>query len=60
MQALTPGPSASASGRGVSDPNRADDPEYIVRLVERVVRVSLETVKIVRELAALPFSNAAL
>ena len=30
-----------------TDPNRDDDPEYIVRLVERVVRVSVETVKIV-------------
>ena len=30
-----------------SDPNRADDPEYIVRLVGQVVRVSVETVKIV-------------
>ena len=30
-----------------SDPNRADDPEYIVRLVGQVVRVSLETVKVV-------------
>ena len=30
-----------------SDPNREDDPEYIVRLVGQVVRVSLETVKIV-------------
>ena len=34
-----------------SDPNRADDPEYIVRLVGQVVKVSLETVRIV---AALP------
>ena len=34
-----------------SDPNNADDPEYIVRLVGQVVRVSVETVKIV---AALP------
>jgi predicted helicase len=33
-----------------SDPNRADDPEYIVRLVGQVVRVSLETVKIVESL----------
>ncbi|GMU82231.1 MAG: hypothetical protein AMXMBFR47_21020 [Planctomycetota bacterium] len=33
-----------------SDPNRADDPEYIVRLVGQVVRVSIETVKIVRGL----------
>jgi predicted helicase len=30
-----------------SDPNRADDPEYIVRLVGQVVQVSLETVRIV-------------
>ena len=34
----------------VSDPNRADDPEYIVRLVGQVVRVSLETVKLVNAL----------
>jgi predicted helicase len=33
-----------------SDPNRADDPEYIVRLVGQVVRVSVETVRIVKEL----------
>jgi predicted helicase len=30
-----------------SDPNRADDPEYIVRLVGQVVRVSVETVRLV-------------
>jgi len=30
-----------------SDPNRPDDPEYIVRLVGQVVEVSLETVRIV-------------
>ncbi len=30
-----------------SDPNRADDPEYIVRLVRRVVTVSMETMKCV-------------
>ena len=30
-----------------SDPNRPDDEEYIVRLVGQVVRVSLETVRIV-------------
>jgi predicted helicase len=30
-----------------SDPNRPDDPEYIVRLVGQVVRVSVETVKLV-------------
>ena len=33
-----------------SDPNRADDPEYIVRLVGQVVRVGLETVKLVASL----------
>jgi predicted helicase len=36
-----------------SDPNRPDDPEYIVRLVGQVIRVSLETVKLVRSLPAL-------
>ena len=30
-----------------SDPNREDDPEYIVRLVGQVVALSVETVKIV-------------
>jgi len=30
-----------------SDPNRPDDPEYIVRLIGQVVRLSLETVRIV-------------
>jgi len=33
-----------------SDPNRADDPEYIVRLVGQVVYVSLQTVRIVKSL----------
>lgn len=33
-----------------SDPNRPDDPEYIVRLVGQVIRVSVETVKIVNAL----------
>ncbi len=35
-----------------SDPNRPDDPEYIVRLVGQVIRVSLETVRIVSGLPA--------
>lgn len=35
-----------------SDPNRADDPQYIVHLVGRVVTVSMETVKLVRALAS--------
>jgi len=37
----------------VSDPNRADDPEYTVRLIKKVVTVSLETVKVVKELEKL-------
>ena len=36
-----------------SDPNRPDDPEYIVRLVGQVIRVSVETVKILNALPAL-------
>ena len=35
-----------------SDPNRPDDQEYIVRLVGQVIRVSIETVKIVNALPA--------
>ena len=35
-----------------SDPNRADDEEYIMRLVRQVVRVSVETVRIVNGLPA--------
>ena len=37
----------------LSDPNRADDPGYILRLIGQVVTVSVETVKIVRSLPAL-------
>jgi predicted helicase len=36
-----------------NDPNRADDPQYIVRLIGQVITVSVETVKIVRELKPL-------
>ena len=36
-----------------NDPNRADDPEYILRLIGQVIHVSLETVKIVESLPAL-------
>jgi predicted helicase len=38
--------------KGESDPNREDDPCYIVRLVGQVVRVSVETVRIVKSLPA--------
>jgi predicted helicase len=37
----------------VNDPNREDDPEYIVRLIGQVVMVSVETVRLVGELAGL-------
>jgi len=44
-----PGFDRCASGI-VNDPNREDDPEYIVRLVGQVVTVSVETVRLVWEL----------
>ena len=34
----------------VNDPNRADDPQYIVKLIGKVISVSLETVKVVEGL----------
>jgi hypothetical protein len=36
--------------KGGPDPNREDDPGYIVRLVGQVVRVSIKTVRIVNSL----------
>jgi predicted helicase len=36
--------------KGDSDPNREDDPGYIVRLLGQVVRVSVETVRLVKNL----------
>ena len=41
----------------VNDPNREDDEEYIVRLVGKVIAVSLETVEIVEELPELGISD---
>jgi predicted helicase len=41
-----------------SDPNRPDDPEYIVRLVGQVVTVSVATVGIVGALPGLPETPA--
>ncbi len=38
----------------VSDPNRAGDSEYIVRLVRRVVTVSVQTARLVASLPPLP------
>ena len=37
----------------VNDPNRADDPQYIMRLIGKAISVSLETVKIVENLPEL-------
>ena len=37
----------------VNDPNRPDDPQYILRLLGKVISVSLETVKIVEGLPEL-------
>ncbi len=34
-----------------SDPNRLDDPQYILRLLKQVVMVSVKTVELVKELA---------
>ncbi len=36
-----------------SDPNRADDPQYIVRLLGQVITVSRETLKIIQNLPSL-------
>jgi len=36
-----------------NDPNRADDPQYIVRLLGQVITVSLETMRVVRGLPEL-------
>ena len=36
-----------------NDPNRTEDPQYILRLIGQVITVSLETVKIVRSLPPL-------
>ncbi|RKU27405.1 DNA helicase [Candidatus Poribacteria bacterium] len=41
----------------VNDPNREDDPQYIVRLIRQVITISLETVDIVEELPKLDILN---
>ena len=41
----------------VNDPNRRDDSRYIVKLIQKVITVSLETVEIVEELPALRTSD---
>ena len=44
--------------RIVNDPNRTDEPEYIVRLIGKVISVSLETVAIVEDLPDLGIEDA--
>lgn len=46
-----------AEGKIVSDPNRMDDEEYIVRLIGQVITVSLETLKIVKSLPPIAFGD---
>ena len=41
----------------VNDPNRLDDPRYIVKLIQKVITVSLETVEIVEGLPVLGISE---
>ena len=41
----------------VNDPNRAEDPEYILRLIGQVITVSLETVKIIDQPPSLVSSD---
>jgi predicted helicase len=43
----------------INDPNRGDDPQYILRLIGQVITLSLETVKIVRRLPKLIVSESA-
>ena len=38
----------------INDPNRPNDPQYIVKLIGKVITVSLETVKLVKELPEWP------
>lgn len=40
-----------------NDPNRTDDPQYILRLIGQVISVSLETVRLVRALPDMGISN---
>jgi predicted helicase len=43
-----------------NDPNRPDDPEYIVRLLGQVITVSLYTVELVKGLPPLLAAHAAM
>ena len=41
-----------------NDPNRPDDPQYIVKLIGKVITISLETVKLVKGLPAWPKNSS--
>ena len=36
-----------------NNPNRADDPQYIIKLIKKIITISLETVTIIEELPEL-------
>ena len=42
----------------VNDPNREDDPQYIIKLIRKVITVSLETVSLVENLPELGIERA--
>jgi predicted helicase len=42
-----------------NDPNRPDDPQYILRLIGQVITVSLETVHIVKSLPEFVIADSA-
>jgi predicted helicase len=48
-----------AAGEIASDPNRADDEEYVVRLIGQVITVSVETMKLVTALPPLDDAKSA-
>jgi len=41
----------------VNDPNRSDDPQYIVRLIAQVVTVSLKTIQLITQLPTLDIAK---
>jgi predicted helicase len=41
----------------VNDPNRPENPQYIVRLIGQIITVSLETMKIIKTLPALEIEH---
>lgn len=43
----------------VNDPNRAEDPQYIVKLISQVITVSLETVDLITGLPSLDLKISA-